>query len=210
MIKHLWFDFSDTLVRLDQELHNRLRYGAYSEIVGRPLNQELIDEYETLYRKLGHSNAAIFRSLGKSSQYWSEQVNSVPSRELYKLADKNVPQVMAQLKDIVPVSLFSNIQGEKILETFGIPAKWFTYILTGGLVKEPKPALEGFHKMVELSSVPARDILYVGDDLEKDVQPAKQVGITTGIIWNSSDEADHSFTGFPDLLNFVKQNVSEV
>lgn len=203
-IKHIWFDFSETVAFLKKERQDRLRYETYSEVMGRPMSDELIAEYENLYKKFNHSNAAIFRSLGQTSNFWSERVNSVKPSELYELADKNVPKVLKRIKEFVPISLFSNIQLEKILKMLHINPRWFSNIINAAILKEPKPALDGFYKMVELSKIPAQEILYIGDDVGKDVRPAKQVGIQAGIIWKKSDEADYSFENFESILEIFK------
>ena len=205
-IKHIWFDFSETIAFLKKERHNRLRYETYSKVIGKPISNELITEFENLYKKHNHSNAAIFRSLGQSSNFWSECVNSVESSELYELADKNIPDVLEKIRKFVPISIFSNIQLGKILTSLNINPKWFTHILSSGMVKEPKPALDGFYKMIELSGIPAGEILYIGDDVGKDVKPAKQVGVKAGLMWKKSGEADYSFESFEDILEILSLN----
>jgi len=205
-IKHIWFDFSETLVFLKKERNNRLRYETYAEVVGKPVTKELAAEYEELYKKFNHSNAAIFRSLGQPASFWSERVNAVEPSELYEMAAKNIPEVLEKLKGIVPISIFSNIQLEKLLGPLGIRSEWFSNILSAAMIKEPKPALDGFYKMVELSEVPAGEILYIGDDVGKDVRPAKQVGIQSGLMWNKSSEADYSFSNFEEVLDLFNKN----
>lgn len=71
------------------------------------------------------------------------------------------------------------------------------------MLTEPKPALEGFYKMVELSNVPAAEILYIGDDIGKDIRPAKQVGVQAGLMWKQSEEADYSFVNFEDIFKIL-------
>ena len=66
--------------------------------------------------------------------------------------------------------------------------------------KERKPALDGFHAMVERSRLSAGQLLYVGDRIDADIKPAKQVGIQTCLVWSESPEADYSFKHFEDLL----------
>ena len=51
MIKHIWFDFSDTLVKLDQQMHDQLRYSSYAEVVKKPLDENLIEEYQEMLKK---------------------------------------------------------------------------------------------------------------------------------------------------------------
>ncbi len=203
MIKHIWFDFSETIAFLKRKEHNRLRYESYAEVLNKKVNEKIINEYEKLYRKYDHSNAAIFCSLDLPPSYWSEKVNSVDPNKLYKLADPSIPKVLKQIKQKVPISLFSNIQTEKILPRLKINPEIFTHIINAKVLKHPKPALEGFYKMIELSNLPASEILYIGDDVKKDVLPAKEVGIKAGIIWKSSKWADYSFEKFEDILKII-------
>ena len=201
MIKHIWFDFSDTLGFINKEEHDKMRYESYAEITGRKVDSGLIKEYEKLYQEHKNSNSAVFRSLGKSSNFWSERINSVNPSKFYKIADKDIPEILDKLRKIVPISIFSNIQLGNVLPELGIPMEWFTHVLSSGMVKEPKPAPDGFYKMIELSKLPANEILYIGDHVGKDILPAKGVGIKTGLLWKKSPEADWCFNKFEDILN---------
>ena len=201
MIKHVWFDFSDTIGFINKEEHDKLRYDSYAAITGKPVSQELIKEYEELYQKHERSNSAVFRSLDQSSNYWSERVNSIDPAKFYKLADESIPAVLDKLRKVVPISIFSNIQLGNVLPGLGIHLEWFTHILSSGMVKEPKPALDGFYKMIELSKLPSDEILYIGDDVGKDILPAKKVGIKSGLLWKKSEEADYCFEKFGDILS---------
>ena len=90
-----------------------------------------------------------------------------------------------------------------MLPSLGIDVSFFTHIISSGMFKKPKPALDGFYKLVELSKLPAKEILYIGDSVGKDILPAKQVGIKTGLMWKQSDEADYSFGSFKDILEII-------
>jgi FMN phosphatase YigB (HAD superfamily) len=203
MIKHIWFDFSETIALLNKEVHNQLRYQSYAAVIGKPVSETLITEFEELYKKYNHSNAAIFRSLGLPSGYWSDKINSIDPAQFYRLADKTIPDALKKIKSIAPISLFSNIQLGQVLPVLGIDPSWFSNILSSGMLKEPKPALEGFYKMIELSHLPPSEIMYVGDHVGKDVLPAKQVGIITGLMWNKSPEADYCFENFNAILKVI-------
>lgn len=205
MIKHLWLDFSETLVLLKKEAHDTLRYSSYAEIVGKPLTEELKSEYEQLFAKSNHSNAAVFRSLGAGSSYWSDKVHSMDPAELYVLADENIPSMLTSLQKLLPISLFSNIDLRETLPLLGIDPHLFSHILSASMVSEPKPALAGFYKMVELSGAQPEEILYIGDHVGKDILPAKQVGIQTGLMWDVSPEATYCFQSFGEVLELIKQ-----
>ncbi|MFA5954175.1 MAG: HAD family hydrolase [Patescibacteria group bacterium] len=205
-IQHIWFDFSGTLAFTKNERLDRLRYETYSSVVKKPIDDALILEYETLYKKHSDSNAALFCSLGFPISYWSDRINSLQASELYTLADNTIPEILRTIQTFVPVSLLSNISLKKALPAIGIDQDVFTHIISADTLTEPKPSLQGFYKMIELSNLPAKEILYIGDHVSKDILPAKQLGISTGILWSTSHDADYSFETFADILDFVKNN----
>lgn len=203
MIKHIWFDFGGTLVVLNEQMHDELRYKVYSQVVKQPLDLNLIQEYKEKYKK-HHSNSAVFRDLGLPGNFWSQYVDSLDPALLYSLADKNIPEILLKLKTIIPISIFTNINTKIVFPKIGFKEEWFSHIIRGGMVKEPKPALEGFYKIIELTEELPENILYVGDSLEKDIKPAKAVGMQTCLIWDKSSEVDYSVTKFEELLNIVQ------
>lgn len=203
-ICHVWFDFSETIARIKTERSDRLRYETYARLTDRPIDSELIREYEALFEQFHHSNAAVFRSLGKDADFWSNCVNAIPPEELYALTDERVPEIVQKVRASVPISIFSNLDVRTILPFLHIEPTWFTHMLSAGMVREPKPALEGFLKMVELSGVPAGQVLYIGDHVEKDVLPAKSIGLQTGLLWKQSPEADYCFQRFEDILQLFQ------
>jgi HAD superfamily hydrolase (TIGR01549 family) len=208
-IKHIWFDLDGTLTIHTPEFHkahNELRYKTYAEAVGKPLAAELEQEYENLYKKFG-SNSAVFRSLGLPSDYWQNYFNTLDEVEFYK-PEPQVYKTLETLRTIVPISLFTNVKPDKNLRTLaaiGIKPELFTYILTGDDIKERKPAMDGFHAMIEKSQLPPEQILYVGDRIDVDIKPAKLAGMQTCLLWKKAAEADYSFTNFEDILGLVKE-----
>lgn len=69
MIRHLWFDFSETIVFVNEERMWRFRYATYAEVTGKPVNDDLMAEYNALYKKFSNSNSALFHSLGLPSNF---------------------------------------------------------------------------------------------------------------------------------------------
>ncbi|MDO8590384.1 MAG: HAD family hydrolase [bacterium] len=207
-IKHIWFDLDGTLAipaPAFSTAHAELKYKTYSEIVKKPVTEELALEYETLYKKHA-SNSAVFRSLGLPSDYWQQRFNTLDEVKFYEPEPK-ISRTLEQLRSIVPVSLFTNVKPEKnlkMLAAVGICSDLFTHILTGDDIKERKPSLDGFHAMIEKSKLPPEQILYVGDRIHVDIQPAKAVGMKTCLAWSISDEADFSFTNFGDILSLFR------
>ena len=202
MIQHIWFNFTDTLCAINPKKLVEIRNKAYSEIVGRPISVELEEETGVLREKYG-SHANLFYALGKSSSYWSDLVQNYKPEELYTLTQNNLPEILQQIKAKVPISLFSNIDPLKILDFYGISSNYFEHIIKAGMVKEPKPHLEGFYKLIEMTNLSAENILYIGDLLNKDILPAKKVGLKTGLMWDISTEADYNFKNFEEILTIL-------
>ena len=112
------------------------------------------------------------------------------------------------MSKLIPISIFSNIKLDKIIPALNVDPKLFSYILSASTVGASKPALKGFYKMIELSALQPEEILYIGDDVGKDVIPAKTVGIKTAVVFEKLPEADYSFTNFKNILEFVKNQKS--
>ncbi|OGI93574.1 hypothetical protein A3A03_00390 [Candidatus Nomurabacteria bacterium RIFCSPLOWO2_01_FULL_40_18] len=147
MIKHIWFDFSDTLASITTRI----------------------------------------------------------PRRIYVLTDPNISEVLREINKIIPISIFSNIKLDNILPSLDVDPKLFAHILSAGTVGASKPALKGFYKMIELSALSPEEILYIGDILEKDIIPAKKVGLKTASVFENLPDADYSFKDFRDILKFVKE-----
>lgn len=203
VITHIWFDFSDTIARTNPVVHDQLKYTAFSEATGRPLNDELKKEFDALVDKHNNSLSDIFYSHGMEASYWSEKIATADPLALFELIDSDFPAKLAKLSTKVSVSLYSNIEVTAALLPLGIDSSLFVHILNSKIVGKPKPAPEGFRRMIELSNVPAQQILYIGDNVKKDILPAKKAGLLTGIIWSRSTEADFSFDSFEDVVELV-------
>ena len=206
-IKHIWFDMDGTLtVHTDQfnKAHDELRYKVCSEVVGRPVDENLIHEYENLYQKAG-SNSAVFTSLGKESDFWMGYFGTIDQISFHKPIP-DVYKTLEKLKAIVPISLFTNNSLINIQKTFGvinIDQSWFTHIISGNDIKNRKPHLEGFKLMIDKSNLPPENILFVGDRIKVEIVPANEVGIQSGLIYGKSELADYNFENFSDILSII-------
>jgi FMN phosphatase YigB (HAD superfamily) len=204
MIKHIWFDFSGTINPSTAEtnkFHNEFRYSCFAKAVEKPMSDEIVKDYNERLEKY-KSNSAVFYSLGLPSEYWANCINSAdPS--LFARLHPQVVKTLIALKEKLPISLFTNIEPTKILKILQIDENWFTHIIKAGMIQEPKPSTEGFKKLLEMTKLPAEEILYVGDSVEKDIKPAKSLGIKTCLVWSKSSEADYSFENFEDILSII-------
>jgi HAD superfamily hydrolase (TIGR01549 family) len=207
-IKHIWFDLGETINIHSPEftkVYEDLRYGLYSEITDKPVDEDLKQEYLELYKKHG-SNSVTFSALGKPVDFWQSHFSKIDKTQFYQ-PDERVYKTLERLKDIVPISLFSNIKSDEIIRTLNLiklDRDWFTYIINSDNIANRKPHPEGFYKIIEVSKLPASKILYVGDRVNVDILPAKSVGLKTCLVWGKSAEADYSFENFADILTIVQ------
>jgi len=207
MIKHVWFDTSGTLYRElpeYQAAHDDYLYKEMAAVTGETDIEKLKAQYADLYEQHG-SNSAVFQALGKPVDYWQKKFEGFDSNSWLK-PDPEITDTLRQLKDRLAISLFTNLRIgklEDLLQDLEIPRQFFTNVLSATDVGKPKPDLAGFHKMVELTGVDAAEILYVGDKVNKDIKPAKKVGMITCLVYSYSPEADYSIDAFPELLKIV-------
>lgn len=207
-VKHIWFDFAGTLFKETpefNELHDKLRYQTYANLLGLNDLNKAKHEYLELYKKYG-SNSAVFRSLGQSSGYWMKALDDFDFASVLK-PDPTVYETLNKLNNIVPISLFTNFVRKripKLLALLDIPEDDFTHILGGDDIKERKPALDGFRLMIERSNLKAGQILYVGDRVDVDIKPAKSVGMKSCLVYSNSSEADYCFSSFDELFSLIQ------
>ena len=206
-IQHIWFDMDGTLTVHTPEfdkVHDALRYKTYSEVVGRPVDDQLMAEFNELYAKYA-SNSAVFTSLGKPSDFWMHHYATIDQNDFYEPIP-DVYETLEKLRTIVPISLFTNDRlgnAEKTLSVVGVDIKWFTHVISGDDIASRKPALDGFHLMIERSGLPADQILYAGDRVGVDIEPAKLVGMKTCLVYGESEVADFSFKKLSGLLTLI-------
>ncbi len=201
-IHHIWFDLSETIAVYSPAFtaaRDNLLHEVYGEAVKKPVDENLKQEVLELRKKHG-SNAKIFHVLGLGADYWHKYFATLNEEEFFK-PEPRIFKTLDQLRTCVPISLFTNTRHpEKILKQLGVDPAWFSHVLTSKEVPVPKPELDGFQMMIEKSAIPAGEIMYVGDDVKKDILPAKSLGMQTAMMWGNSEEADYSFEKFEDIL----------
>jgi HAD superfamily hydrolase (TIGR01549 family) len=206
-IKHIWWDFDGTLYRMPSDLEDlkyKRRYELYSEIVGKPITDELKSEYRKLYERHG-SHSAVFIALGKKKDYWQKEHQSIDLIPYLK-PDKKTVSMFHKFREFPYAhSIFTNRKSDhisKILRYLEIDETLFIHLLTNDDLVHPKPHTEGFERMVTLSKLEPHRLLFVGDRVETDILPAKAVGLQTALVWTDKKqtEADYSFAHVGDVI----------
>lgn len=123
------------------------------------------------------------------------------------------PEVARMFKQLasrsVHLAILSNFRAtlvRDILKCLGIELSLFEFALTEDDGLPIKPAHEPFEEAIRRFRVPAAQTGYVGDSLEKDIIPAKAVGMTTFWIYESPaahSAADCVLPRVTDLLDHI-------
>ena len=117
-------------------------------------------------------------------------------------------KVLQTLKETLPLVLVSNFYGNisVVLEEFGLK-DLFTQVIESAVVGIRKPDPRIFQMGVEAMGLQPEEVLVVGDSLEKDIAPARQIGCKTAWLegegWTPRKET-------PILSDWTLHTIKEV
>lgn len=89
---------------------------------------------------------------------------------------------------------------EKELEALGLSSSIFEQIIGVDDTKTTKPDLSFFKSTLDNTGLPPNQHLSIGDRVQIDLVPAKQLGMKTCLVWNSSDTVDISLPTVYDVV----------
>lgn len=233
-IKNVLFDFGDTLVQaspqysLDACLSRLLRSLARNGI------SITIDDhkraYEAVHERIVASNSLreitydvrVCRTLGLCGYSLKPTDKAVvEATEVFmecwiqaRTMEKSVPFVLQELKKRFALGVVSNLvfssAVSRTLNRFGV-AKYFDAIIVSADVGWRKPSPKIFMKALQTMGIAAVETVYVGDELDHDVEGAKKVGMHTVLLKRpstnmtvSNAKPDISVYGWKELPNAVK------
>jgi len=123
-----------------------------------------------------------------------------------------VSEVLDALRGAIPMGVVTDAQSAYAraeLQQVGILDYFHPIIVSGDYgYRKPDPRL--FHFAIDALGVPAESILYVGNDMHRDIYGARQVGMQT--LMFDSDQGtkeyeecapDHRITDYRDLLTLL-------
>ncbi len=208
---HIWFDLEGTLLknpRYDAAVED-FAYQLYLQETGKPRILETKKEFDALLKQHVRKSL-IFVSLGKSKKYYAEAFATQFPFQNYVSQDTEVQAVISFLKQKnIGLGVYTSLPRDplvKILALLGLDFADFT-LLSGDDVTKAKPDPEGFEKIVQLCSVPAEKIIFVGDSEQKEIIPAKGVGLKTIFVRGTSSLADYSAPDFKALLILFQKHL---
>jgi putative hydrolase of the HAD superfamily len=82
----------------------------------------------------------------------------------------------------IPIGILSNFNSSLKDQLTNVFGPVFSNIFVSEELGVAKPSLEFYKRALDQINADAKDILYIGDSFKLDMEPAKQLGITTYII----------------------------
>lgn len=210
-IKHVCFDCDGTLYE-DTSGIVKATQEVISAYISKKLEipqTDLMSEFLNRVKKYKTKTKAI-TSYGFSEEEARDIINMVDIASFVK-ADKKLVSMLTNLKtDKMLISIFTNNKSstlEKILGKLGLSELGFDFTVTAENVP-PKPSIEGYLYVIQKSKVPPFEILFVGDRLEADIEPAREVGMHTLQVSSSKNLIE--FDEEKKTYHFKRENVYRV
>jgi len=210
-IKHVCFDCDGTLYKdtlgLVQATQN-----VVSDYLSKKLEipqTDVMNEYLNRVKKYKTKTRAI-TSYGFSEEQARDIINQVDIASFVNEDEKLVSMLSGLKTDKIAISIFTNNKKstlEKILEKLGLSDLGFDFTVTAENVP-PKPSIEGYLYVIKKSKVSAYETLFVGDRLEADIEPAREVGMHTLQVGSSKNSIDYDEK--KKTYHFKRENVYKV
>lgn len=221
-IKNVLFDFGDTLVQASPQYSLDTCLSRLLDCLARNgISVSLEDckkAYEATYqrifsrkslREITYSTAVsrTLRLLGYSSK--PDDKATVEAADAFmecwinaRTMEKSVPSILRNLKRRYNLGVISNLEYppavSRTLERFGV-VDLFDAIIVSADVGWRKPSPKIFRKAMETMRISASETVYVGDELDHDIEGATKVGMHTVLLKRPSTNMAASIVK-PDII----------
>ena len=201
-IKWLFFDVGSTLIDESKVYEDRMK--KIAELSGTVYGQ--VYEYAmSFYKKNKKGDLEAARQLGVELPKWESQ---------YERLYKDTRDCLKKLSVIYKIGVIANqsLGTCERLENFGIK-KYIDLVIASVEEGVSKPDRRIFEIALERSRCKPENAVMVGDRIDNDIVPAKQLGMKTiwvkqgfGSLWNITDEsekADIEVNNLSDILKYL-------
>lgn len=150
-----------------------------------------------------------------------QDFNATINTDSYLSPIKENVDTLTFLSSKCSLGVITNINNrflQNVLRSLGLSDNLFSYFVTSDDVSKSKPDPEPFLMAIKKANLEPEQILYVGDQVKKDMEPAKKVGMKTVLVdyknqYNNFDETivDYCINSLVELRNIIDiQNTNEV
>jgi putative hydrolase of the HAD superfamily len=237
-IKNVLFDFGDTLVQASPQYSldtclSRLLNGLTQNGISVSL-EDYKRAYEATYERILASRSlheitydvVVSRALGLCGFSLKPTDKAiVEAAEAFmecwiqaRTMEKSVPSILRKLKKRYTLGVVSNLAYSpavsRTLERFGV-AEYFNAIIVSADVGWRKPSPRIFRKALQTMGISASETVYVGDEMDHDVEGAMKVGMHTILLKRPStdmttsnakpDAIIHEWKELPDTIKALER-----
>lgn len=187
-IKILVWDFDGTLYQPNRNLWQEIREAEYQVILNHTnwTKEKVIEEFEKLHKKVIPSATETVAKLSQiTTMDAALEMERFFDRRNYLRKDEQLILLFKKLKLFRHFILANGVKHriEEVLATLGIPEHTFEMIVTSEKVGANKPSEIGYRYILDETKLPASDHLMIGDRVDIDLVPAKNIGLKTCYIF---------------------------
>lgn len=224
-IKWILFDFGGCL---DSDgMHSRTLFFSQFKKFGLISDNHASESFENAYtasdKKIINESLVVNSKLNQMNQIMCNlialqlDIDKVSNINNVAMAITNIQSfylrrnsaILKKLQNKFKLGVVSNFSGnlKKILNEFSL-SSYFDFILDSYHVGHSKPDPELFKLALRNCDVESDKVLFVGDNLIRDVIPAKSLGMNTILLSSNveNDVADYTFSSLEELL-IVTQSI---
>lgn len=175
------------------ELFHRYKLQLVADQLQIPITEATV-KFAEVYRQHG-SNTAALNALGIDGEGIFLKLWQTIALNEYILPNPELVSKLNQLKKIsnIPQAILTNANSQdtvqRKLSCIGIPADFFAAIYTSVEQKVLKPNPAAFTALYANHASNPEGVLYVGDRVETDIQPAAKLGMHTALITDAAESA---------------------
>jgi putative hydrolase of the HAD superfamily len=202
MIKAIFFDADNTLYKLNSKRAYQNLFGYLSEeseISPKKIKkkwQEILDEIlnnpkKSMSPHYRHRLYLIKETL-KFFGFSQKKSETLAKKAMNKFFDdlvqdikfeKNLKNLIKELKKkyklIIFTEEFKGYLSKKLNKIFGNWKKYFLFAITPDTIETMKPSEKYFRYALKKLKLKPSEVIVIGDSLERDIIPAKRIGIKT-------------------------------
>lgn len=195
MIKWIFVDVGSTLVDETEAYNHRAR----DMIAGTNITFKEFDDMRIVFARQGlDGNSEAIRHFGLTKTPWHSE-DEVP----YPDACDTLTELKARGYRLGIIAN-QNPGLEERLEDWGL-RQYFDVIVSSAEIGYAKPDREIFEKAFEMAGCTAEESVMVGDRLDNDILPAKEIGMKT--VWMKSGLAKYQTS---EIADFQIQSLGEL
>jgi HAD superfamily hydrolase (TIGR01549 family) len=201
-IKWLFFDVGSTLVDESRVYEDRMK--KIAELSGIT-PQQIYEHAISLYRRNKKGDLEIAKQLGIELPKWESQ---------YEKLYTDSENCLKRLSRNYEIGIIANqpLGTSERLENLGV-RKYIDLVIASAEEGVSKPDRRIFEIALERSGCKPENAVMIGDRIDNDIVPAKQLGMKTiwikqgfGSLWTVMDEsekADIEVNNLSDILNYL-------